>query len=148
MGGVNGTPILPSTSVDGKELPFHVGVAHMERYNGEPFDMESNRSVAQYIYMGELDDNDTLPYGDAYNEDERELAVAILGDSMAERWLTSQSIIGAQELPIRFATYGAIGHETTNVTESDVTTFLRANIGEVIALPDPAGETVSGLREE
>ena len=146
-GGVNAMPILPVASIDGMPLPFHVGVADIDRFTGRPFDQEAYRRVAQYIYMGERDDNDTLPYDDAYNDDERELTVEVLGATMAERWQRSEAVYASQDLPVRFVTYGGIGHQITGEVLHDVTRFFEANMGEEITLPEPTGRTVDGMRD-
>jgi predicted esterase len=146
MGGVNGMPILPVASLKGRELPFHVGVADMEQYTGKPFDLETYRTVAQYLFMGELDDNDTLPYDDAYNDDERELTAAVLGESMAERWRNSQTIYNSLNLSVRFATYAGVGHHTTDEMVADIIRFFQANRGNAIELPAPMGKTVPNMR--
>jgi|SRR5690554_1499024 len=66
-GGVNCMPIIPSKEWKGKKLPFHIGVANIKEIAGIEFNLDEYKRVAQYIYMGELDDNDTLPYDDAFN---------------------------------------------------------------------------------
>jgi len=42
-----------------------------------------------------LDDNDTLPYDDAFDSDERELIINFLGTDMHERWEKSKNIVSA-----------------------------------------------------
>ena len=48
-------------------------IADVKEIAGIDFDEASYKRVSQYIYMGALDDNDTLPYPDAYDEEDAEL---------------------------------------------------------------------------
>ncbi len=145
-GGVNAMPIVPLESKDGEELTYHVGVAGAEDLTGVPFDIDTYRTVAQYIYMGELDDNDTLPYDDAYNDDERAVTAAILGNTMSERWGSAQAIYRELNLPVRFVTYADIGHDITNDIVNDLIRFFEANMDDTVRLPEPHGATVSRMR--
>lgn len=145
-GGVNAMPILPLESRNGWELTYHVGIGDIEDFTGVSFDMEMYRTVAQYIYMGELDDNDTFPYDDAYNDDERAVTAAILGNTMSERWRNAQAIYRELNLPVRFVTYADIGHEFTDDMANDITRFFAANMGETVNLPESQSTTVPRMR--
>jgi hypothetical protein len=118
------------SEINGHLLFFHVGIGDIQKFTGKPFDLESYGKTAQYLYMGELDDNDTLPYDDAYNEDERALTKMILGESMSERWQTSQSIIRSMELPVQCTSYEGVGHELTPSIIEDLVHFFEANMGD------------------
>jgi pimeloyl-ACP methyl ester carboxylesterase len=123
-GGVNGMPILPLAELDGHRLIYHVGVADLEELTGRPVDLEAYREVEQFIYMGAEDDNDTLFYDDAYNPAERKVALAVLGESMEERWERSQELYGGLGLPVRFETYAGTGHAVSGEVFRDLTRFF------------------------
>lgn len=123
-GGVNGMPILPLAELEGRELIYQVGIADLGELTGRPFDLEAYRTVGQFIYMGAEDANDTLPYDDAYNEPEREVTLAVLGESMRERWEKSQAIYRDLELPVRFETYAGVGHTISREIFNDLVEFL------------------------
>jgi hypothetical protein len=86
-------------------LPFHVGVGDLSELTGHAFDREAYRQVRQFIFIGELDTNDTLPYDDAYSEAERELTRHVLGHTMTERWERAQEIYRRQGVAAEFVTY-------------------------------------------
>ncbi len=65
-GGVNAMPIIPLETFKGENLFFHVGVHDMGSITGEKFKLDEYKKVAQFIFMGEFDDNDTLLHDDAY----------------------------------------------------------------------------------
>jgi|SRR5215469_2890118 len=70
-GGINGLPIFPLEAYRGNKLPYPIGVADLKELTGTPFDAESYKRVSQYLYMGSLDPKDTLPFSDAWDDNER-----------------------------------------------------------------------------
>ena len=136
-GGVNCMPIIPSEKWNGIGLPFHIGVANIDEIAGIQFNIEKYKKVAQYIYMGEIDDNDTLPYSDAFNEDERQIVMEALGDEMKERWEKSKMIYQHLDIPAQMVMYKGIGHRITLEVENDLIKFFRLNAGDEIIHIDP-----------
>ncbi len=65
-GGINGVPIIPAETLNGKNLPYHTGIADIELITGLTFKREAYLKVSQFIYMGALDDNDTTLFLDGY----------------------------------------------------------------------------------
>jgi len=136
-GGVNCMPIIPAEKWNGIELPFHIGVANIDEIAGIRFNLEEYKKVAQYIYMGELDDNDTLPFSDAFNEDERQIVIEILGSEMKKRWEKSKVIYHHFELPAQMVMYKGVGHTITPEVENDIINFFRLNVGDEIIYINP-----------
>ena len=134
-GGVNCMPIIPSEKWDGIELPFHIGVANIDEIAGIRFNLEEYKKVAQYIYMGEIDDNDTLPFNDAFNEDERQIVIKILGSEMKKRWEKSKEIYNQFGIPAQMVMYKGVGHTITPEVENDIINFFRLNVGDRIDDP-------------
>lgn len=126
-GGINGMPILPIKEFEGLKLPFHIGVDEIERITGNSFDIEEYKKVAQYIYMGELDENDTLPYDDAFNDNEREIVIKVLGIDMKDRWKKSEEIYGKLKINAYFKTYSNTGHSISQEIEKDIINFFEIN---------------------
>ncbi len=92
-GGVNGMPILPIKEINGLELPYHIGVNNLDEIIDQKFNVGEYKKVAQLIFMGENDNNDTLPFDDAFSEKERSIVKEVLGDEMKERWQISKKYI-------------------------------------------------------
>lgn len=138
-GGVNGMPLLPTDEFDEQELPYHVGTADVEDLTGEEVDRDALDSTNQFLYMGAEDENDTIPFGDAWTDDElRQLALDVYGDNMVyERFPTSQKIYEDVEVEAQFRVYSGVGH-TPRPATTDIIEFHRRSI---------AGEGVSDLGE-
>lgn len=129
-GGINGLPLFPIGSYQDVSLPFPLGVADFKSLVGVPFDAESYRRVSQYLYMGALDDNDTFPHSDAWDDDERVLIAKLFGcKMMPDRWTRSQKIISGLDLPIQTVTYRCAGHDPGPALD-DVVAFFKANEGD------------------
>jgi len=144
-GGVNGMPVIPAEIREGRIVPYHVGLGDLADLTGHRFDGCRYRMVSQYIFMGETDDNDTLPYGDAYSEAERRVTVDLLGQTMAERWRRSQEIYRELEISAQFVTYRGVGHGMNPAIAGDVVAFFRANDSQGFATITPSAPTVEGL---
>lgn len=146
-GGLNGMPLLPMEEVDGETLPFHVGIADVAELTGEPVDLEAVNDVDQFLFMGADDDNDTIPFDDAWTDDElRQTALSVYGEDMIdERFVRSQKLYREAGVDAAFRVYEDVGHGTPTDVQADIVAFHRRSIdGESvdefgqILVPDPA----------
>ena len=127
-GAVNGLPILPFDTLDGVELPYPIGVADLDALAGKMFDRTAYREVSQYIYMGYLDRNDTLPYGDAWSDSERSLIEGLFGEEMMpSRWERTQALLSEARTHAQTVTYDGVAHRVLPEMWDDIVAFFRAN---------------------
>jgi hypothetical protein len=127
-GAVNSIPMLPIASIEGTRLIYPIGIGDIKEITGNQFDRDSWKSLAQMIYMGAADDNDTLKFSDAFSEDEREIVYEVIGKDMAKRWSKAQSIYLDEQANTTLITYGQIGHWTNGRIRNDMVNFVRSNI--------------------
>ncbi len=110
-GGINGTALLPRSEVDGRVVEYHVGIDDLEDLTGKGFDLEAWRGVDQFVYLGGDDDNDTIPYGDAWSDELRQLALDVYGEHMqVERMPMCRGIYEEAGFTGWFRTYPNVGH--------------------------------------
>lgn len=130
-GGINGMAILPIEEARGHTLDYHVGVANVEELTGEPFDLTSFREVDQFLHMGELDTNDTIPYDDAWTEEDlRAVALAVYGDDMQDDRLPyCKQVYRDQGVDAVFRLYEGAGH-TPQPAMGDLIAFHRRSLGD------------------
>src|SRR5207248_3758811 len=127
-GAINALPMYPLETYQGVKLPFPLGIADLRSLTGAGFNDKAYRQVSQYIYMGYLDRNDTFPFSDAWDDDERELIAKLFGkEMMPDRWDRVQKLISTLEIPIETVTYNGVAHATRPEMWDDVVTFFRAN---------------------
>ena len=132
-GGINCIPTFPTDCWNGITMRYPVGIADVKEIAGIDFDEAGYKKVPQYIYMGALDDNDTVPYQDAYDEVDSELIKSRIGAKMMpDRWDMSQSIYKTLEVPAQFVTYENTGHETKPEMHDDIAAFFEANAEDEI----------------
>lgn len=128
-GGLNGLLILPADSIDGKALNFPLGTNNFEEIMNREFRMDLFKNTPQYYFMGELDDNDAIPYDDAFDDDERELIYEIMGKEMQpERWNYCKKIYKDAGIHATVKTYTGLGHEQPEGIKEEITDFFRKAI--------------------
>ena len=144
-GGVNSIPTFPTDRWEDTILRYPVGIADVKEIADIEFDEAAYKKVSQYIYMGALDDNDTVPYRDAYDAVDAELIKKLIGaEMMPDRWRVSQTIYKVLGIPAQFVTYENIGHEIKAEMIDNIVAFFEANSGdeivEIIPHQYPLGE--------
>ena len=146
-GGINSIPTFPTERWDGVTMRYPVGIADVKGIADIEFDEKAYKRVSQYIYMGALDDNDTIPYRDAYDAVDAELVKSLIGAKMMlDRWDMSQLIYKALEIPAQFVTYENTGHQIKSEMIDDIVAFFKANSDDEIVkivpyqYPASAGE--------
>lgn len=136
-GGLNGMPLLPIAEMNGRRLRYHVGTGDIETLTGEPFDLDAFHEVNQFLYMGELDMNDTIPYSDAWSPALRETALETYGRNIRERFSVAKSVYESVDANAVFREYERAYHEPA--PDADILEFHRRSI---------EGETVEALRPD
>ena len=130
-GGINGTPILPLERAKGHRLDYPIGVADIEDITGEPFDAASWRDVSQLLYMGGEDENDTIPYDDAWSDRHQRVALNVYGEDMqADRMPYSERVYEDAGSDATFKIYDGIGHTPAPLRiQQDIARFHRRHAG-------------------
>ena len=132
-GGINCIPTFSTDRWNSTTMRYPVGIADVKEIAGIDFDKAEYNKVSQYIYMGALDDNDTVPYPDAYDKVDAELVKDLIGvKMMPDRWHLSQSIYRALGIPAQFVTYNNTEHEIKDEMIDDIAAFFEANAGSEI----------------
>ena len=132
-GGISSIPTFPTERWDNATMRYPVGISDLKEIAGIEFDKKAYKRVSQYIYMGALDDNDTVPYQEAYDAVDAELVKSLIGaEMMPDRWRVSQSIYETLEIPAQFVTYENSGHEIKREMIADIVAFFTANSGDEI----------------
>jgi len=128
-GGVNCMPILPANTLADENLIYPIGIYDIGTITGTAFNLAAYKTVPQYIFMGALDTNDTLPFDDAFSNQERTIIKKVLGENMQGRWEPSIAVYKAQGCSaVTFVKYPGVGHEYTEQIKKDLINFFRSNI--------------------
>jgi len=136
-GGLNGMPLLPAGQRNGRKLYYPVGVYDLQELTGRPLNLAAVRTTPQYLFMGELDANDTLPYDDAFDRREREIIIDVFdtvpfteqkesnAPILLKRFAFSEKVYAEFDLSARFVVYEGIGHGINKQVWEDLFEFFR-----------------------
>lgn len=128
-GGLNGILMLPKKEMNFYSLNYPLGINDLQAITGKDFDLQAYRELPQFFFMGALDDNDAVPYDDAYSSEERQLIFNTVGKEMQpQRWEKCQQIYRDEGVNARFRTYEEVGHWSTGEINLEVIYFLKAHI--------------------
>lgn len=120
--------MFPQNEIANLKLDYPIGTNDFGTLFNQTFEFETYRSIAQFIYMGELDDNDAVQYDDAYNKKERRIINDNIGATVQQRFLACQNVYLKANINATFKTYENVGHWTTSNINLDVIKFFLAQM--------------------
>jgi len=127
VGSPGGWPIAPVSVYREKKLRYPIGVDDLESVAGRGLKIKSLRKVSFFVYLGDQDDNDSVPFGDGYEEEDKELIFELFGKTPVERWEISKKLYQENRLRAEFKLYPGIKHTITKEIMADITAFLQAH---------------------
>ncbi|MFP8890739.1 CARDB domain-containing protein [Natrialbaceae archaeon A-CW2] len=146
-GGINGTATLPLEEAEGRTVEYPIGIADLESLTGEAFDRDQWQAVDQLVYMGGDDENDTIPYDDAWSPTQREVALEVYGEHMQnDRMPYCKSVYEEAGATGRVEVYPNIGHRP--VTEELIAFHRKHVVPQFVGFAEPPAigeETVTVL---
>lgn len=111
IGSPGGWPIAPRSDFNGRPLPYPAGVADLELLTGAAFDSPTYNAVPQLIYMGSLDDNDSLDFSDGWDPVDALLVDELFGTDPMSRWPHAESIYRSAGANAEFRLIEGVGHD-------------------------------------
>jgi hypothetical protein len=132
-GSPGGWPLAPVASWQGETLDYHVGIADVASLTGSPLDMAAVRAVPIYLYMGDADTNDSVPFTDGYEEYQSEQVNRLFGTTPVERWPHAEEIYASAGMNATFVLYPGVGHTITNQMLEDLKSFFSSYKPQQIA---------------
>lgn len=130
-GGLNGLLILPLDTLEGKVLNYPIGTHDFIELVGREFQETQFLQTPQFYYMGKLDDNDAVPYEDAFDQKERELIYELLGREMLpKRWKRCEILYVKSGVHAQMHTYENMGHENPEQVKQELVKFFQQNINQ------------------
>jgi hypothetical protein len=130
-GGLNGLLMLPMDSLNNEILQYPVGTRDIEELTNRTFQEKLFINTPQFYFMGELDDNDAVPFEDAFSQNEREQIYRLLGTQMQpERWNNCIHIYDSLNVNATIKTYDETGHEHPEKIKKELIEFVYKNIKE------------------
>lgn len=119
-------PTLPASYYDTEELIFPVGVADFKKFTGKTFDKKAWNKIPIFLFNGEYDYNDPMPFDDIYGEEEKVIVKQILGDNNIQaRWKRARELLQELAPSVQTHTYPNTEHEPV---ATDMIAFLQTHI--------------------
>jgi predicted esterase len=124
IGSPGGWPIAPLETYKDKALRYPIGTADFKTVSGKKLDLRELRRVPLFVFIGDQDTNDSVPFGDSYDAVDRELIDPLLGKTPVERWPVSEALYKQAGLNATFRTYPGVAHTVTMQMRDDIRAFL------------------------
>lgn len=124
IGAPGGWPIAPAEHWKGEPLTYPAGVADLAELTGQPVDLPDTRRVPMFFFLGDRDDNDSVPYSDSYDDHERSLVNTLFGETPVSRWEAARRLYEAAGLDAVFHLYPDVGHAITLREIRDIRDFF------------------------
>lgn len=125
-GGLNGLLMLPIDSLNGQPLDYPLGISDFEAIFGKAFDQYSFIKTPQFYFMGANDENDAIPYEDAFNQDERAIIYRVFGEKMLPtRWEKCALVYEHEGVNATIKTFKDMGHEHPDKIKQEVAEFFK-----------------------
>ena len=71
IGSPGGWAIAPAAEFKGKTLRYPIGTSDFKTVAGEKLDLKNLRKVPLFIFLGDKDENDSVVFGDGYEEEDK-----------------------------------------------------------------------------
>lgn len=124
IGSPGGWPIAPVENYNDKTLRYPIGVADLKEVAGRKLDLKSLRKVPMFVFVGSEDDNDSVPFGDSYDDVDRELINPLFGSTPLSRWKISEQLYKKAGLNAEFKLYPNVAHTVTPLMRDEIRAFL------------------------
>jgi hypothetical protein len=124
-GGLNGLLMLPLDTLNNEALNYPIGTNDLLTLTNKSFSRDLFLNTPQFYFMGKSDDNDAVPFSDAYDEDEREQIYRLLGEKMQpERWNNCIQIYANLNVNATILSFDGVGHEHPETIKREIVTFF------------------------
>ena len=124
IGSPGGWAIAPVPTFKEKALRYPIGTGDFKMVAGEELDLKSLRKVPLFIFLGDADDNDSVVFGDSYEEEDKNLIFELFGKTPVERWAISKALYEQSRLNAEFRLYPNVKHTVTPEMRDDIRAFL------------------------
>lgn len=112
-------PIAPVAEWQGHSLRYPLGVYDLEELTGHPFNLEAYRSVRQFMFIGDQDEND------AVDVENQAYLSSLFGVTPVERWPYAEEIYSTAGADVRFLLESGVGHSISSETWQEHINFFR-----------------------
>lgn len=128
IGSPGGWPMAPISEWEGERLTYPAGIADVADLVGRPVDLDAVRQVPMLFFIGDRDDNDSVPFSDSYDDREREVVLDLFGATPVSRWEMAERLYATAGLKSEFRLVPGIAHAITFGELIDARAFLKRQL--------------------
>ncbi len=126
-GAANDDMVLPLSEYKGEKLMFPLGTSDYKDITGKSFNLAEQNKYAKLVYMGEDDQNNVLPAGDCYGNEERRIITKLWGTEVLPRAKKLADLYGKSGGKGIFILDKGIKHSYSKDMREYLLTFFKAN---------------------
>jgi hypothetical protein len=115
IGSPGGWPLAPSV-----EWTYPVGVSDVPALTGAEVDLAALRKVSLFLFLGDQDENDSVPFRDSFTAEDEALLMKQFGTTPVARWDASRRLYEAAKLRATFKLYPGVAHQISQEMAEDV----------------------------
>ncbi len=127
-GSPGGWPIAPLEKLNGATLTYPIGLGDLKALTGRSADFKQAQRVAWFLYLGDQDTNDAVPYRDSFSEADEAFVTKHFGSTPVSRWSAVQKLYTQQGMKATFTLYPDVAHSVTPAIQADIATFFEGKI--------------------
>jgi len=124
FGSPGGWPIIPHETFRGEKLRYPIGINDLETIAGIKFNRSEYAKVPTFYYLGDQDENDSVPYRDGYEIEDEELIFELFGDYPIKRWDISNELLKNGGCNLTSHLYLGVEHIITREINQDINEFI------------------------
>ena len=124
IGSPGGWAIAPVETYKEKNLRYPIGTGDFKTVSGEKLDLEKLRKVPMFIFLGDKDENDSVVFGDSYEDEDKILIFELFGKTPVDRWEISKTLYSQAKLNAEFKLYPGVEHKVTKEMRDDIIKFF------------------------
>ena len=125
VGSPGGWAIAPVERYKEKDLRYPIGTGDFKEISGKKLDMKNLRKVPMFVFIGDEDENDSVVFGDSYEDADKDLIFALFGKTPVERWEISKTLYAENKMNATFKLYPNVKHTVTTEMRDDIRDFLK-----------------------
>jgi dienelactone hydrolase len=115
IGSPGGWPLAPSV-----EWTYPVGVSDVPALTGAKVDLAALRKVSLFLFLGDQDENDSVPFRDSFTAEDEALLMKQFGTTPVARWDASRRLYEVAKLRATFKLYPGVAHQISQEMAEDV----------------------------
>jgi dienelactone hydrolase len=127
IGSPGGWAIAPAANYKEKNLRYPLGVNDFKIVTGKKFDLKKAQKVPMFIFLGDKDDNDSVVFGDSYEDEDKNLVFELFGKTPVERWEISKTLYRQSNMNAEFRLYPNVKHTVSAEMRDDIKEFFLKN---------------------